>query len=327
MSNNIQIIREYSSAALHKVFLEDILSGMSKSPKRISCSHLYDTKGSYIFQQIMELPEYYVSDSEIKIFKNSKEEILKLINKQAFQVIELGAGDGRKTKILLDYFYRAGSDFEYIPIDISKSTIEGLVQDFKKDLPKLAVKGMVCEYGEALSILAKNNIMKIVLFIGSSLGNFNNQEAQDFCCNLNSFLSPGDLFLLGVDMVKDTNIILDAYNDSQGITESFNMNLLDRINHELDGNFDKKLFQYHVHYDPIQKAIQCYLVSKQKQKIRIGELAKDFYFDAWEAMHTESSHKFTKEDINNLAQASNFDIITSFQDEKGYFSDTVWQAK
>ena len=326
MPTSLQVLTEHAPAKLHEAFAQDVRKGLHSELKHIPSTYLYDMEGSRIFQEIMDMPEYYLTDCETEILKNYKKDILSYIGTRPFRLIELGAGDGRKTQILLDFFQNAKADFEYIPIDISQSAMLGLLDSVKNSFPNLQTKGMICEYEQALNILGQSDILNVVLFLGSSLGNFNTDQARHFCRQLNSCLSPGDLLLLGMDLVKDPDILFQAYNDSQGITERFNLNLLERINKDLDSCFDTNSFHHHVTYDPIQQTVKSYLLSQKKQNIRIGKLDQEFPFEAWEPIHTEDSWKYSFKDIEKMAKQSNFDILHSFTDQRAYFTNTLWQV-
>ena len=326
MPSNLQVLTEHAPTKLCKSFAHDVQQGLDSKLKYIPSTYLYDEDGSRIFQEIMDMPEYYLTDCETEILKNHKEDILSYIGKRPFRLIELGAGDGRKTHILLDFFQNAKADFEYVPVDISQGAMLGLLDSIKNNFPNLKTKGMICEYEQALKILGGGDTLNVVLFLGSSLGNFNADQARHFCRQLNSCLSLEDLLLLGMDLVKDPDILFQAYNDPQGITKRFNLNLLKRMNKDLDSCFDTNLFHHHVTYDPIQQAVKSYLLSQKKQSIRIKKLDQEFPFEAWEPIHTEDSWKYNFKDIKEIAKQSNFNVLHSFTDHRSYFTNTLWQA-
>ena len=326
MPTSLQVLTKNASSELQESFAQDVQRGLSAELKHVPSTHLYNEKGSRIFQEIMDMPEYYLTNCEAEILQSYKEEILSYTKGRPFRLLELGAGDGRKTQILLDFFQSVNADFEYIPIDISQSAVQELLDELGNNFPKLNTKGMVCDYGQALKILEEGEVLNFVLFLGSSLGNFKLEEAWKFCREIHSYLSPGDLFLLGIDLVKQPDILFQAYNDSQGITKRFNLNLLERINNDLGSSFDKALFQHYVSYNPSEQVVKSYLISQKKQRIKIEKLKQEFLFEAWEAIHTEDSSKYNFHDIEAMAKQSNFNILRSFTDQRSYFTNTLWEA-
>ena len=326
MSASLQVLTKHAPDELQEAFARDVQRGLGTEFKYIPSTHLYNEKGSLIFQEIMDMPEYYLADCETEILQKHKEEILSYVEGRPFRLIELGAGDGRKTRILLDFFQEADSDFEYIPIDISQEAMQGLLQNLGENFPTLRTKALVCNYEQGLKALEKDDVLNFVLFLGSSLGNFSLEQTYGFCKQVNSRLSPGDLFLAGMDLAKDPDILLQAYSDSTGITKRFNLNLLERINDDLNSSFNTELFHHHVIYNPIDKIVKTYLLSQEKHSVRIGKLGQEFFFEAWEAIHTENSSKYNFKDIEKIAKQSNFHVLGSFTDSRNYFADTIWKV-
>ena len=271
-------------------FAHDVLKGLRASPKHISSRYFYDDKGSEIFRQIMRMPEYYLTDCEYEIFDQQTDAIQQAFTTDAdsFRLIEFGAGDGLKTKLLLKHFLKNKLSFKYTPIDISGSALDNLAKDLSKELPDLKVKPVKGEYFEALHTLYGNfEEQKIVLFLGSNIGNFTQKEAIHFLTRLSSELNKGDLAFIGFDLKKDPEIILKAYNDPAGITREFNLNLLRRMNRELGANFDLKNFRHYPTYDPISGETKSYLLSTQSQIVHFADLDEAIQFDAWEGIWLE----------------------------------------
>lgn len=308
-------------------FALDVDKGLSSDPKYLPSKYFYDEVGDQLFQTIMGLGEYYLTRSEFEIFDTQKEDILKhfLGTDQNFNLIELGAGDGTKTKILLRYFVESGLDFRYSPIDISGHVLEVLTEDLEAEIPELNVNPIEGDYFDALAKLNQSHDQKeVVLFLGSNIGNFANGAAHKFLLKLSDNLSKGDLLLIGFDLMKDPNVILNAYNDQMGVTREFNLNLLKRMNGELGADFDAASFQHFPTYNPITGETRSHLISNKKQTVYVEVLDKHFQFDAWEAIHTEVSQKYSPKMIEDFAQRSGFKIVKNFLDQNGYFVDSLW---
>lgn len=309
-------------------FAKDIDLGLSSKPKTLSSKYFYDEAGDKLFQTIMALGEYYLTRTEFEIFDTHKKAMLKafLGNDQSFNLIELGAGDGTKTKVLLKHFVQSGIDFNYSPIDISQNVLDILTTDLKSNLPSLKVNPIQGDYFDALAKLNQNHSQKeIVLFLGSNIGNFSNSGSEKFFSKLSSNLRKGDLLLIGFDLMKDPNVILSAYNDQLGVTKAFNINLLQRINKELGGDFDVEAFQHFPTYNPVSGETRSHLVSIKDQEVNIDALEKTYHFKAWEAIHTEVSQKYSMEMIEDFASKTGFRILKNFTDSENYFVDTLWE--
>lgn len=313
-------------------FLKNVLQGLRSSPKRLSSKYFYDAKGDKIFQKIMVLPEYYLTRSEYAIFKHYRQELLKKFIPpegyyKGFDLIELGAGDGTKTKVLLEYFLKEKTNFTYYPIDISANVLDELEDSLKKSFPDLKVKGIPKEYFKAINEVNQygKNKKKVVLFLGSNIGNFDEKTAHRFLNELSASLSKGDLLLIGFDLKKNPDIIKKAYDDDAGVTREFNLNLLERINKELDANFTISNFMHYSMYNAESGQNRSYLLSKKDQKVTIAN--EEISFDAWETIHTEISQKFDKKMIQKLADESNFEIVENYLDEERFFTDSLWRKK
>ncbi len=308
-------------------FQQDVLDGLSANPKILSSKYFYDKRGSELFQDIMRMPEYYPTDVEYEIFQTHKHSLLEIFspNGRPFRLVEFGAGDGLKTKVLLSHFLNEHADFTYMPIDISKDVLDLLYDDLKSQFPNLSVQPIVNDYFKAMKKVNKlDDTPKAVLFLGSNIGNFIENEAISFLRRLRTLLSPSDILLTGFDLKKDPKIILDAYDDPSGVTKAFNLNLLNRINRELGGNFDLDAFDHYANYDPISGETKSYIFSKVDQSVFIGALNRGFHFQAWEPIWTELSQKYSIETIQRLAREADFSVATHFFDEKRYFADSAW---
>ena len=309
-------------------FATDVLEGLSHSPKHLSCKYIYDERGSEIFKQIMDLPEYYLTACEMEILKNHKEKMVHLIKNPSLRLVELGAGNGEKTKIILREMKKNKIDFTFNPIDLSHSAINELTLNIKKDIPDIHIEGQICEYFDGLKWLASlDKRLNVVLFLGSNIGNFNPREMDIFLSNLREACNEGDFLLIGFDLKKDNNLIIKAYNDAKGVTAQFNLNLLHRINGELGGHFNVGQFEYFSTYDTLDGAVKSYLISLKDQSVYIDKLNHQFSFSRRELIHTESSFKYNEGDINNLADKNGFVVVKNFFDSKKYFVDSLWRVQ
>jgi L-histidine N-alpha-methyltransferase len=309
-------------------FAKDIDKSLSSSPKALSSKYFYDEVGDKLFQTIMGMGEYYLTRAEFEIFDTQKEAMLKsfLGADESFNLIELGAGDGTKTKVLLRHFVESEIDFNYSPIDISQHVLDLLTNDLENTLPKLKVNPMQGDYFDALSNLNQNHYQKeVVLFLGSNIGNFSNTATEQFLSKLSQNLHKGDLLLIGFDLMKDPNVILSAYNDQLGVTKAFNINLLNRINNELGADFDLEAFIHFPTYNPSTGETRSHLVSRKDQEVTIEALEKTYQFKAWEAIHTEVSQKYSMKMIEDFAKNTGFRIVRNFTDSENYFVDSLWE--
>lgn len=309
-------------------FLHDVVDGLTSSPKHLDAKYFYDANGDKLFQQIMQCPEYYPTRCEMEILQQQRREITGAVNAllKRYDVVELGAGDATKSVHLLQEMMNAGVDFTYYPVDISGNVIENLEKQLPVALPGLQVKGLQGEYMRMLhhaSGLSEKN--KLVLFMGANIGNFDTREALQFCRQLRRQLQPGDLLMIGFDLKKHPSVILDAYNDSQGITRAFNLNLLHRINRELGADFKPRLFDHYACYDPATGACKSYLVSLARQKVHIDNAAV-IEFERDECIYMEISQKYTPAEIQQLAYAAGFTPVADFRDSRNWFADCLWKV-
>jgi dimethylhistidine N-methyltransferase len=309
-------------------FAEEIEVGLSASPRRLSSKWFYDATGDKLFQAIMAMPEYYLTDAEREIYQICGPDLLAEIGDRPFDLIELGAGDGSKTRYLIDAFLSAGADFTYRPVDISANALDQLTGRVKQSWPDLAYAPLNGDYFAALKELGQpaEGTVRLVLFPGANIGNFNQTAAAEFLLRLRKFLNPGDLLLTGFDLRKDPATILAAYNDPAGHTAAFNLNLLRRINNELGGDFDLSNWRHWETYDPLSGAARSYIVSETEQTVTIAALGTSYAFDAWEAISVEVSQKYGTREIEALATAAGYTHLRHFTDERVLFSDSLWRV-
>ncbi|MFT2011275.1 L-histidine N(alpha)-methyltransferase [Pontibacter sp. 13R65] len=322
----VELHKEPDGSDNKAAFAKDVNEGLSKKAKSLSSRYFYDSRGSQLFQDIMALPEYYLTRCEFEVLTDQKEAIATHVGAEGFfHLIDLGAGDALKTKILLRELSEQQRSFDYVPVDISGHAMQQLTQRLRQELPQVQVQAVVGEYFKALEWLQENKSeRKVVLFLGSNIGNFNPDESLAFLKVIRSYLGSGDKLLMGMDLRKEPKTILRAYDDASGVTAAFNLNLLRRINEELGGNFDLQQFSHYASYDPQAGAMRSYLLSRRKQEVHIEALNKKFTFGAWEAIHTENSHKYSLEQARELGQATNFSIESVFLDKNEYFADILF---
>ncbi|MEQ8705285.1 MAG: L-histidine N(alpha)-methyltransferase [Phaeodactylibacter sp.] len=307
-------------------FARSVLHGLSQAPKQLSSMYFYDERGDQLFQDIMHMPEYYLMNCELNIFEQQKAQILEAIGLEHFHLLELGAGDGYKTRLLLRYFMEQSVDFEYQPIDISASVLQELELRLREELPALKVHPLPGDYFNVLhEVKETDTTPKVVLFLGANIGNYPQERAVAFLRHLQDELNTGDKLLVGFDLKKDPEVILNAYNDPAGITAAFNLNLLERMNRELGANFNIQDFRHWESYDPVTGATRSFLVSTKAQHVFIKTLNQSFHFEAWEAVNVELSQKYSLSEIEALAADSGFLVEQHFTDDRGYFVDSLWR--
>ncbi|MEP6927426.1 MAG: L-histidine N(alpha)-methyltransferase [Ginsengibacter sp.] len=309
-------------------FLQDVLMGLQSNPKYLQSKYFYDKKGDELFQQIMHCEEYYLTNCEMEIFATQTSQIADIIIDQHrnFDVVELGPGDAVKSVYLLKELVNKNAIFTYFPVDISNNIIELLHKNLPQQLPRLNIHGLNGEYLTMLTSAKQiSDKIKLVLFLGSNIGNISKEDVYQFCQELRSQLSEGDMVLIGIDLKKNPKQILAAYNDAKGFTREFNLNLLRRINRELNADFNVDAFEHYATYDPFSGACRSFLFSLKKQQVSIGEKAViDFAKD--ETVFMEISQKYTVEQIDEVARQSGFTPVAHFFDKNKWFTDVIWRC-
>ena len=302
-------------------FEQDVVEGLSKEQKTLPSKYFYDTQGDKLFQQIMQMEEYYLPEAELEILTQQTEKIIEDFHHDSFNIIELGAGDGSKTVYFMKNLLALGKDITYYPLDISPNVLEINKSLINKELPSLKIELIPGDYFQTLSVIP-NDKPKLVLFLGSNLGNFKDNDASDFIKTIHSHLSEGDALVLGVDLMKNPKTILSAYNDAQGITKEFNMNLLRRINRELNSNFIVSKFDHYPFYNPLNGVCYSFIVSLEKQEVCVGN--RSFSFEKGEVIHTEISEKYNFKKITALQKAAGFRHLNHLTDSNELFSINVF---
>ncbi|WP_027077396.1 L-histidine N(alpha)-methyltransferase [Maribacter antarcticus] len=308
-------------------FKQEVYQGLTSYPKFLSSKYIYDKAGDALFQDIMNMPEYYLTNTEFSILETYKEQLAQYFfnNEKPFHLIEMGAGDGKKTKILLHHFTDKKLDFTFRPIDISQNALDSLQANLKDEIPELATEPMQGTYFETLKKLNfATDERKVILFLGSNIGNLLHDQAIEFLSKIQEYMQPNDLLFIGFDQKKHPQILLDAYNDTTGITARFNKNLLVRINRELEANFDMDSFMHWEVYDPESGTAKSYLVAQSPQQVHIEKLSLDVTFDAWETIHTEISQKYDDKTVHWLAEKSGLKVLETFSDAKNYYKNYLF---
>ena len=321
---------ESSTSPEFSQFAEDVLRGLSSTPKELSSKYFYDDEGSRLFQEIMKLPEYYLTGCENEIFQTQSDEIFRAfaIGGSAFDLIELGAGDGSKTAVLIGHFLKQDADISYSPIDISQEALDALTDKFTREFPSLPMNALNGDYFKILESLKREvDRRKVLLFLGSNIGNFSRERSVAFFRSLRAVMNSEDQLFVGFDLQKDPHVIAAAYDDTAGVTAKFNLNLLTRINRELGADFDIDKFTHYANYRPIECSARSFLVSRERQTVHITALGRSFEFDQWEAMFMEISQKYNYQMIEELAAEGGFEVIQNFYDQRKYYCDSLWRPQ
>ena len=322
-------MKENIKTTFSSAFEEDVHVGLTTYPKYLLSKYIYDKKGDKLFQDIMNLPEYYLTNCEFNILNDNTKEIVDIFKgDHGFDLIELGAGDGKKTKLLLKELVEQEINFNYLPIDISENSLKELETSLKNEIPEVQVQTQQGTYFKTLEKLADyNSRKKVILVLGSNIGNLLHKDAIDFLKHIQIAMSNEDMLFMGFDQKKDPEIILNAYNDKTGVTAAFNKNLLTRINSELGGNFELDNFKHWETYDPETGTAKSFLVSKKEQNVSIKGLQLDVHFDAWETIHTEISQKYDDPVVEWLAKEAGLKVTHSFIDDQKFYKNYIFKKQ
>jgi L-histidine Nalpha-methyltransferase len=311
-----------------KGLAEDTRKGLASKQKYLLPKYFYNSTGSRIFQDIMHMEEYYLTNCEHDVFVRHKAEMAKTMkhDNSFFDLIEFGSGDGLKTKILLSQLYHDSSQFRYVPVDISRHANNELVKGVKQKFPAIDVLPKNGDYFHVMKKLAgESEHRKVILFLGANIGNFSQEEARDFLHQVYQFMHKGDQLLIGFDLKKSPKTILKAYDDPHGHTKRFNLNHLQRLNDELGADFNIEKFLHHTSYDPISGAVKSFLISTEEQSVYIKAIEQKVYFTKWEPIIMELSQKYDLGSIRALAENNDFSVLQNFFDKKEYFVDSLWE--
>jgi dimethylhistidine N-methyltransferase len=310
---------------LHHDDARDVLRGLRDRPRHLPARLFYDVAGSALFEQITELPEYYLTSTEQAIFTRHAAAMMRAAG-EAKTVIELGAGTARKSLLLLRAALEGQSRLSYVPVDVSPSALDVARRRVGSELPQVDVHPVVMDYTRSFAPLSALAGPRLVLFIGSSIGNFDPMPAAGLLRRLRSSLDAGDALLLGADMRKPVEVLLRAYDDSSGVTAQFNLNVLARINREFGADFDLDSFAHHARWNEQKSRIEMHLVSRCAQRVRIPALALSLDFAAEESIHTENSYKFSPAMLEAMAANAGFSLEEVWSDEQNWFTVNLLRA-
>ncbi|MCE2504985.1 MAG: L-histidine N(alpha)-methyltransferase [Nitrosopumilaceae archaeon] len=335
MNNSLQKNKEYKkfvidsrlqyfkphATKIEKTFAEEISASLGTNLKFIHPKFFYDKKGSELFEKICSVLEYYPTRTEISILQKLQSELSSFLDEN-FRLVELGSGSSVKTRLILDLL-NAQKTIEYVPIDISEILAESS-EELLNDYKNLTITGIIDTYEGGLEFLKTYDDKKnLIVFLGSSFGNFSPIDGYKFLEKVYSTMKPCDLFLIGLDLVKDKTILESAYNDSKGITAKFNLNVLSRINDELDADFNLKNFSHYAIYNEKDQRIEMYLKSLTEQSIIVSKSDLELKLKKDELIHTEYSHKYRLSEIHDLLDDVGFELKHTWLDEKKHFSLTL----
>jgi len=300
----------------------EVLIGLTARPKTLSPWLFYDEEGSRLFEAITELPEYYLTRTERAIFVRHADEIIAAADDEdahPLTIIELGAGTAAKTSLLLEAVARKQETVDYLAIDVSESPLTAAKERIEREIPCVRVTPRVADYTTGVADLPAHGKRRMVLYIGSSIGNFEPSHALSLLRDVRGRISPGDQLLLGVDRVKERSVLLRAYDDEARVTEAFNKNVMVRINRELGGNFNPRLFKHRARWNHERSRIEMHLESLIAQQVRIEGLELDIRFARGETIHTENSYKFTGKAVESMLDQAGFALTRTWTDEREWF--------
>jgi L-histidine Nalpha-methyltransferase len=304
----------------------DVIKGLTQNPKSLPPCYFYDDRGSVLFEQICDLPEYYLTRTETAILQQFSDEIAKITG--TCELVELGSGNSSKTRILLDAYQQLGYPLHYLPIDVSTGMLESSAKQLLKDYPSLQVSALAGTYELALAKLSPRQLSnRMICFIGSSLGNLNAQECDVFFNQITDALQVGEYFLLGVDLDKPKHILEPAYNDSQGVTAAFNLNMLEHLNQRFEGNFDTTQFEHWSFYHESEQQIEMHLRSLRSQTVELRALNLKIDFALGETILTEISRKFNLNTIQQELTAQGLLPIHVWTDANQWFGLLLCQLQ
>ena len=322
VSTNGKRLRIRIPAEIHSQFREDVAVGLQCAQKTIPPKYFYDYQGSLLFEQICQQPEYYLTRTEATILREHAADIVDIVGNSA--LVELGSGSAVKTRLLFDEYQRRGMAIQYVPIDISASMLEESAKNLMAAYSRLQIDALATDYWHGLAALP-NSQTRLVLFLGSNLGNFTLIEQAQLFAQLERTLHRGDYFLLGLDLRKPITVLEPAYNDAAGVTAAFNLNLLHRLNRELTASFDLSTFAHLAFYNPHDHQIEMHLQSAIEQEVTIADLQLRAAFRLGETIHTEISRKFDAEEIRRQLAGYGFTPSAQWRDEREWFLVSLFQ--
>lgn len=319
ISDRLKIIESKKGNFTSSLY-QDVQTGLFSEKKYLDFKYFYDSKGSELFEKIMGLKEYYPTNCEREILEKYADEIVKG-TPQHSALIELGSGNSKKTGLLIDALIRKQNTLTYAPIEISKEILEISSEKLLKEYQNLTVLGFAYDYNHVFERI--NEIItepKIIIFLGSSIGNYSSNNASNLLSKLSSNMNENDCILLGADLIKEIKVLENAYNDSEGITAQFNLNVLNMINRELDADFIIDNFEHKAFYNESENRIEMHIFSKINQSVRINAMQATVFFRRGETIHTENSYKYSKDSLSEICSKADLTITKQWFDSKEYFS-------
>jgi L-histidine Nalpha-methyltransferase len=303
----------------------DVETGLRSSPKTLPARLFYDARGSELFEQITALPEYYLTATERQIFERHASEMIHAAGTD-LRVIELGAGSAAKTVVLLRELVRRQGSGSFYPVDVSSAALEEADERLRRVVPEIELHPVIADYTSGLPFLHSIEGRKLILYIGSSIGNFEPLEASAVLSRMRASMAEGDAVLLGTDMRKSPDLLIPAYDDAARVTAAFNKNILARINRELDARFDLEQFAHRAVWNSELSRIEMHLESLTEQAVPIGALGLTVDFERGETIHTENSYKFTEHMIRSIADNANLTVERTWSDPRGWFTVHLLRA-
>jgi len=290
--------------------LRELWEALAESPRRIPSKHFYDRRGSQLFEAITRLPEYYLTDAERELLETAAGEIV--AQTRADELVELGAGSARKTRILLDAMAGAGCLALYVPFDVSESEVRRVALELVEEYPRLEVHGIVADFTRGLHVIPPGQ-RRLVILLGSTIGNFRPGPARALLSGIAAPMAPGDWFLLGVDLIKDSATLEAAYDDDAGVTAAFNRNILANVNRLADADFDPDAFEHKAVYRPQRRWVEMRLVARRPQTVTLGALGRTLEIAAGEEIWTEISTKYERATVRSMLEEGGFELVRWFE--------------
>lgn len=326
ISNKRFQFHEMNEAFSCHTFARDVALGLTAVQKWLPPKYFYDERGSRLYEKICALPEYYLYQAELEILRTYAAEIYAEIRHLA--LVEFGSGNAQKTRQLLTAYERAGKPFRYCPVDISREILQDTANQLLQDFTHLEIYPVHSDFAEEPEVIQALRLeRKAVAFFGSSLGNFTPEESVEFLQRTAAVLGPEDIFLLGIDLKKSLKILVPAYDDNRGVTAEFNRNVLCRINRELGGQFDTQAFEHVAVYNSDKGCIEMHLRSLLSQRVPIVKIEQAISFRKGETIHTESSYKYTMEELRDLAYRANLVLCRTWFDDRRYFAVALFRPR
>ncbi len=303
---------------------EDVRTGLLNTPRTLPPKYFYDERGSMLFEQICATPEYYPTRTEDSLLHHHSKHIIE--QTQPVQILELGSGNAQKTRRIFDACEQLDNNCEYLPFDVCEEMLEVMSRQLQEDYEWLDVSPLVGDYHAGLENLPDAEGTRLFLFLGSTIGNFTPEEAISFITEVKQCMNSGDYFLLGADRIKNHEVLDAAYNDAEGLTAEFNLNILNVINRELGANFDISCFEHCAKFNRSKERIEMHLIANSEQQVHISELNETVTFNPGDEILTEISQKYTSDGIEQMLQDCGLNIIKHYEPDNRYFSLILTQA-